>query len=60
MFLFVVNDRLFPNMPIENCLRENGDMLLEILEATELVSRESVIARIFDEDVIRKMEDLRT
>lgn len=59
MFLFIVNDKRFPHIPIDCFLRENGNIYIRIGEAAELASSDSAIARIFDEDVKRKMERLR-
>jgi len=59
MFLFIVNDKLPANIPMDCFLRENGSMYVRIGGAEELASPDSVIARIFDEDVRRKMDKLR-
>lgn len=57
MFLFVINEK-YPNYPIDCFLREIGRCYVTIADSVELASRESAIARIFDEDVMKAMKKL--
>jgi len=60
MFLFVVNDRMFPDMPIQCFIRGNGRINIVICDAAELISGTSVISRVYDDDVTKMMSKLST
>lgn len=61
LFLFIVNDRQYPNMRPECFLREDGTVFVLISDIRELASdNESVLQRIFDDDVTKIMRQLQT
>ena len=50
-FSVFVNNKQFPNIPINAFLRETGNLYIDIRSLVELASPKSVISRIFDNDV---------
>jgi len=50
-FTVFVNDKKFPNIPIDAFLREIGNLYIDIRSLVELASPTSAISRIFDKDV---------
>ena len=50
-FTIFVNDKIFPTFPIDIFLRESGTLFIGTRSIEDLASKESVLARLFDEDV---------
>jgi len=58
MFIFMVNDRLSPDVPMDCFLRENGSAFLCVCDASELVSDGEMMSRMVDDDVTTMMKKL--
>lgn len=50
-FTIFVHDRLFPNLPIDIFLRESGNLHIGTRSFENLASKESVLSKLFDDDV---------
>ena len=50
-FVIFVNDKSFPKVPVEACLRSSGELFVDVCSLIELASPESALSRIYDEQV---------
>lgn len=50
-FMIFVNDKSFPNVPIEFFLRNSGELSVDVRRFVELASPNSVLSKIYDEKV---------
>jgi hypothetical protein len=50
-FSIFVNDKRFPKMPVDACLRESGQLYISVDSLINLVSSNNIFSRLYDEKV---------
>ena len=46
-----MNDKFFPELPVECFLRDSGVLYVDVRSLVELASPESIMSKIYDEEV---------
>jgi hypothetical protein len=58
-FFVFINDKIFPKVPIECFLRDSGVLYIDVCSLVELASPESIMSKIYDEQVERMYAKMR-
>jgi len=58
-FFVFINDKIFPKVPIECFLRDSGVLYIDVRSLVELASPESIMSKIYDEQVERMYAKMR-
>jgi hypothetical protein len=58
-FFVFINDKIFPKVPIECFLRDSGVLYIDVRSLDELASPESIMSKIYDEQVERMYAKMR-
>lgn len=59
-FRIFVNDKRFPKMPIDACLRKSGQLYVDVNSLINLVSSDNVFSKLYDEKVNDMFAKLKT